>query len=104
MFMDEAVDRYGKYQSVKRKIAQPLINSLDLGVQATQSAIAGINGNADATERDLARAKFLSKNVSLMIRLRGAVYGIAQTDFGKKSGATPPENGTACPYGQGAIT
>lgn len=84
IFADEATDRYNMYLSEKRKISQPLIDSLDLGVQATQSAIAGINGNADATERDLARAKFLSKNVSLMIRLRGAVYGIAQTDFGKK--------------------
>ena len=85
IFADEATDRYNKYLSEKRKISQPLIDSLDLGVQATQSAIAGINGNADATERDMARAKFLSKNVSLMIRLRGAVYGIAQTDFGKKA-------------------
>jgi hypothetical protein len=84
IFTNEAVDRYNNYLSMKRKIAQPLLDSLDLGVQATQSAIAGINGNADATERDMARAKFLSKNVSLMIRLRGAVYGIAQTDFGKK--------------------
>ena len=84
VFADEAVDRYNMYLSEKRKISQPLIDSLDLGVQATQSAIAGINGNAKATDRDLARAKFLSKNISLMIRLRGAVYGIAQTDFGKK--------------------
>ena len=84
IFADEATDGYAEYLSEKRKISQPLIDSLDLGVQATQSAIAGINGNADATERDLARAKFLSKNVSLMIQLRGTVYGIAQTDFGKK--------------------
>ena len=84
IFADEATDRYNKYLSEKRKISQPLIDSLDLGVQATQSAIAGINGNADATERDLARAKFLSKNVSLMIRLRGAVSDISKTDFTKK--------------------
>ena len=84
IFADEATDGYAEYLSEKRKISQPLIDSLDLGVQATQSAIAGINGNADATERDRARAKFLRKNIVLMIRLRSAVSDISKTDFTKK--------------------
>ncbi len=85
MFMDEAVAEYRKYQSVKRKIAQPLLDSLDLGVRSAQSEILGINNNADATERDRARAKFLEKNVSIMKGLRSAVSDLSQTDFGKKA-------------------
>ena len=85
VFADEAVAEYRKYQSVKRKIAQPLLDSLDLGVRSAQSEILGINNNADATKRDRARAKFLEKNVSIMKGLRSAVSDLSQTDFGKKA-------------------
>ena len=58
VFANEAADRYEKYSSMKKGMARPLLQTLEVGLSSTQEEMAKIKNAAPATRRRTARVNF----------------------------------------------
>lgn len=84
VFANEAADRYENYSSMKKGMARPLLQSLEVGLSSTQEEMAKIKNAAPATRRRTARMNFLSRNANMMTSLHNGLHSITELDFTEK--------------------
>ena len=84
VFANEAADRYENYSSMKKGMARPLLQSLEVGLSSTQEEMAKIKNAAPATRRRTARMNFLSRNANMMTDLHNGLHYITELDFTEK--------------------
>ena len=80
-FVNEAAGRYEKYSSMKKGLARPLLQTLEVGLSSTQEEMAKIKTTAPTTKRGTARMNFLSRNAGMMTDLRNGLHYITEAFF-----------------------
>ena len=81
VFANEAADRYENYSSIKKGMARPLLQSLEVGLSSTQEEMAKIKTTAPTTKRGTARMNFLNRNAGMMTDLRKGLHYITEAYY-----------------------
>ena len=81
VFANEAADQYETYSSMKKGMARPLLQTLEVGLSSTQEEMAKIKNAAPATGRRTARMNFLSRNAGMMTDLHNGLHYITEAYY-----------------------
>lgn len=81
VFANEAADRYENYSSMKKGMARPLMQTLEVGLSSTQEEMAKIKNATPATRRRTARVNFLNRNAGMMTDLHNGLHYITEAYY-----------------------